>query len=113
MGRGIVLFGLSAILTGSDSGLSGLVAPAAHLGTTNYSRAREALADARALQILNCRYGHVGGATELFEALKKDDADGDMLPHYLSSHPAMQSRIDALRHAASAQKMRTGPVLPL
>ena len=113
MGRGIVLFGLSAILTGSDSGLSGLVAPAAHLGTTSYSREREALADARALQILNCRYGHVGGATELFEALKKDDADADKLPHYLSSHPAMQSRIDALRQAAGQQKMRTGPVLPL
>jgi Zn-dependent protease with chaperone function len=113
MGRGIVLFGISAILTGSDSGLSGLLAPAAHLGTATYSREREALADARALQILHCRYGHVGGATELFEALNKDDAGADSLPHYLSSHPAMQARIDALRQAARAQQMRVEPVVPL
>lgn len=113
LGRGIVLFGVSALLTGSDSGLSALLAPAAHLGTTKYSREREALADARALQILHCRYGHVGGATELFEALKVDDALAGSVPHYLASHPAMQSRIDALTQAASAQKMPIGPVLPL
>jgi Zn-dependent protease with chaperone function len=113
MGRGIVLFGISAILTGSDSGLTGLLAPATHLGTATYSREREALADAKALQVLHCRYGHVGGATELFEALKKEDADAGSVSHYLASHPSMQLRIDALRRAIAAQGMQVRPVLPL
>lgn len=113
MGRSIVLFGLSALLTGSDSGLTGLLAPAAHLGTATYSRERESLADARALQILNCRYGHAGGATELFEALKKDADDTSALSHYLASHPSMQSRIQALQRAIASQGMKVKPVLPL
>lgn len=113
LGRGIVLFGISALLTGSDSGLSGLLAPAAHLGRAKYSREREALADAKALQILHCRYGHAGGATELFEALKKEDADTTGLSHYLASHPSMQARIDALKRSISEQGMPVRAVLPL
>lgn len=113
MGRGIVIFGISAIVTGSDSGLTGLLAPAAHLGTAKYSREREALADARALQILNCRYGHAGGATELFEALKKEDPETSTVSHYLASHPSMQARIDALKQAIGRQGMRVSAVKPL
>lgn len=113
MGRGIVLFGISAVVTGSDSGLTGLLAPAAHLGTAKYSREREALADVKALQILNCRYGHAGGATELFEALKKEDPDSSALPHYLASHPSMQFRIDALKHAINEHSMTVRAVQPL
>lgn len=113
MGRGIVLFGISALLTGSDSGITGLLAPATHLGTAKYSREREALADAKALQILNCRYGHVGGAAELFEALKKDDADSSSVSHYIASHPSMQARIDALRRAIGEQGLQVRAVRPL
>jgi beta-barrel assembly-enhancing protease len=113
LGRGIVLFGISTILTGSDSGLSGLLAPATHLGTAKYSRERESLADAKALQILNCRYGHAGGATELFEALKKEDADTSAVSHYLASHPSMQARIDALERAIRTQGMPVQAMRPL
>jgi len=38
-----------------------------------YSQERESLADQQALQILDLYYGHVGGATEFFEAMKPDD----------------------------------------
>ena len=113
MGRGIVLFGISGLLTGSDSGLTGLLTPAAHLGTAKYSHEREALADARALQILNCRYGHAGGATELFEALKKEDPETSSVSHYLASHPSMQARIDAITQAIGRQGMKVGTVDPL
>lgn len=70
MGRGIVLFGLAALVTGSDSGLSELLAPVNSPGQASYSRTRESAADAAALRILHCRYGHAGGATELFAAMK-------------------------------------------
>lgn len=113
LGRGIVLFGISALLTGSDSGLSALLAPATHLGRAKYSREREALADAKALHILNCRYGHAGGATELFEALKNEDADTSAVSHYLASHPSMQARIGALTRTIRTQGMPVRAVQPL
>ncbi|NHZ96074.1 M48 family metallopeptidase [Massilia sp. CCM 8734] len=113
LGRGIVLFGVSALLTGSDSGLSDLLAPVGQLGDATYSRTREAAADAAALRILHCRYGHAGGATELFAALKEGDADPTGLSHYVASHPAMQQRIDALDAAIRAGGMTVGPVTPL
>lgn len=113
LGRGIVLFGVSALLTGSDSGLSELLAPVGKLGDATYSRTREAAADAAALRILHCRYGHASGATELFASLKDGDADPGGLSHYVASHPAMQQRIDAIEAAIRAGGMKTGQVRPL
>lgn len=112
MGRGIVLFGLAALLTGSDSGLSELLAPVNSLGHAKYSRTREAAADAAALRILNCRYGHAGGATELFQSMLARDGNGFGVSHYVASHPAMQERIDTLNRAIRDAGMKVGPLLP-
>ncbi len=112
MGRGIILFGIAALLTGSDSGLAGVLAPVNSLGHANYSRAREAAADAAALRTLNCRYGHAGGATELFASILARDGDGIKASHYVASHPAMQARIDMLNEAIRAAGMQVMPVLP-
>jgi predicted Zn-dependent protease len=83
------------------------------LGATSYSRARESAADMLALQVLACRYGHVDGATEFFEALRARDADALPGSHYFMSHPAMGARIDAIQAAARKAGYRTGPVLPV
>ena len=112
MGRGIVLFGIAALLTGSDSGLTELLVPVNSLGHAKYSRTREAAADAAALRTLNCRYGHAGGATELFQSIRARDGDGLGVSHYVASHPAMQERIDALNQAIREGGMKVGPVLP-
>ena len=112
MGRGVVLFGISALLLGSDLGLTELLAPVNSLGHAKYSRTREAAADAAALRTLNCRYGHAGGATELFEAIRARDGDGFALSHYVASHPAMQERIVALNQAIRQGGIKVGPVLP-
>jgi predicted Zn-dependent protease len=113
MGRGIVLYGISAMLTGSDSGVSQMLAPVGHLGQSSYSRERESFADDKALRILHCRYGHAGGATELFDALKPDEAGMVGMSHYLSSHPSTQDRINAVKASIRAQGMRSGPVTPM
>ncbi len=112
MGRAVVLVTISAVLTGGSGDAADLLSPATHLGATHYSRERESLADARALEILQCRYGHVGGATELFEQLGKDD-DTWEASHYLRSHPSMQARIAQIRQTAAAKQWKTGGVLPL
>lgn len=63
-----------------------------------YSQERESKADRIALQVLSCHYGHVGGATELFEALQQREEAIDFgLLHYFASHPELQTRIDDLQ----------------
>ena len=113
VGRSLVLFGFSALLTGSDSGLTELLAPVDQLGQASYSRTREAAADAVALRILNCRYGHAGGATEFFSSMKDEDSGIADLSHYTSSHPAMQQRIDTLNRAIRQAGYKEAAVAPL
>ena len=113
LGRGIVLYGLAALLTGDSSALASVLAPVQQLGDASYSRSRESAADAQALRVLACRYGHAGGATELFESLRSQEADAVPGSHYFASHPAMGARIDAIHKAAKDAGMKTGPVLPL
>jgi len=112
MGRGIVLTAMMAFLTGSDSNLTQLFAPAVGLSQARYSQQRELLADASALQILVCRYGHAGGATEFFEAVKPDK-DGNRIGLYFSSHPEAVERIEALKKLSSDQGFRFEPGTPL
>lgn len=113
VGRSLVVIAAATVLTGDGSWAAGVLAPARHLGETSHSRERESLADARALRILQCRYGHAGGATEFFEALGKQDGDAPAFTHYLASHPSMASRIEALRLAMRQAGLRSGPVQPL
>jgi len=116
IGRSLVVIAAATVLTGDGSWAAGVLAPAQHLGETRHSRERESLADARALRILQCRYGHVGGATEFFEALRKQDGDAPALgafTHYLASHPSMAARIEALQLAMRQAGLRSDQVRPL
>jgi Zn-dependent protease with chaperone function len=101
MGRGIVLSILAMLALGGDSGFSDILASTINLRTAKYSQTRESQADRTALQALQCHFGHVGGATELFESLKsrEEGLSFEML-HYFSSHPELQQRIDDLHKFA-------------
>lgn len=113
LGRRLVIIAAATVLTGDGSWTAGVLAPAQHLGQSHYSRGRESSADARALQILQCRYGHVGGATEFFESLRKEDDEAPAIAHYLNSHPSMASRIDALQAAIRQAGFQAGEVRPM
>ena len=64
-----------------------------------YSRKQEQAADRQALATLQARYGHVGGATQLFEVLRESGADAGS-PELLSTHPAIDRRIGAINTMA-------------
>lgn len=113
LGRGIVLYGLAALVSGDTSSLASVLAPVHQLGEARYSQARESAADALALRVLACRYGHAGGATEFFEALAQTDDDTLPGSHYVASHPAMKARIAALQALIAQAGMKTGAVTPL
>lgn len=114
LGRGIVLTAVAALLTGAGSEATQLLAPSANFTQAHYSQDREKLADEQALRTLACYYGHAGGATEFFEAMKERDVT--ILPgvgHYFSSHPEAVERVKNLHRLTQEQHLAVEAVLPL
>ena len=97
MGRGIILSIMAMLAFGGDTGISDILASTINLRTAKYSQTRESQADRTALQTLQCHFGHVGGATELFEILQSQEKESDFaFTHYFDTHPELQQRIDDL-----------------
>ena len=108
LGRGVVLMALSVLTTG-NSGLSRLMAPVSSLEAAQFSQSRERAADAAALDIINCHYGHISGATEFFKTLAKA-SDSLPLMHYFSSHPEAKQRIAAINTLGDQKGYQQGKV---
>ena len=88
MGRGIVITALAALITGAGSDFTQLISPSVNFNRAQYSQTQESLADEKALQVLDCYYSHVGGASEFFRAMTPDDKEeSSLIGHYFSSHP--------------------------
>ena len=114
MGRGIVLSILAMLAFGGDSGISDILASTINLRTAKYSQTRESQADKTALEALQCHFGHVGGATELFETLKAQEKGIDLeLLHYFDTHPELQQRIDDLHRLSEELNYPLDRVNPL
>ncbi len=109
MGRRLILMALAVVFTGANSDLSKFMAPVSSLEEAQHSQERERAADATALEIINCHYGHVAGATEFFEAVAKEDIGFDFkLSHYFSSHPEAKDRITAINAAIRQYEYAVG-----
>ena len=114
IGRGIVLMTVTGFISGDSAALASLLTPAGLATQAQYSQTLESAADALALEILNCHYGHVGGATEFFEnMLKEQDSSAiagiEQLNHYFSSHPETQARIDNIEQLRQQLGFDKGP----
>lgn len=114
MGRSLLLILASTLLTGSHSDLTQLLLPVQGASVARYSQEREMAADSQALQILACRYGHAGGATEFFDMVKHETGvSAPGMSHYFSSHPELQARIDNLHRLMQERGIQQEAVLPL
>lgn len=112
MGRALVINLLAAVVTGGDSGaekLAGILIPVTAM---KFSRDQEKRADLYALDLLNDVYGHSGGASHLFEKMKKMEKMPDYV-YYFASHPGFDDRIEALRKTAVERGYVEGKVKPL
>ncbi len=113
LGRGIVFTAFAALTTGAGSNLTQLITPTVGINQAHYSQDRESMADQLALEILNCRYNHVGGATDFFEAMMKSDKKDFFISHYFASHPEAEKRINALHQQAQKKRYAIKETLPL
>ena len=86
-------------LPGQDLGGSQLMLNA-------YSRQQEQAADRLALTTLQSHFGHIGGATHLFEVLRESGRAGGN-PEVLSTHPGLDQRIEAINTIARDNGWRT------
>jgi len=111
-GRAMVFMTVATSLFGADSGISRIVGQTLNLTEMSFSRDQEAWADEFALETVNCRYGHVAGATDFFRNIPRAQDPG-IFGHYFASHPENKRLIDHLESRARSFGFRSGKKKPL
>lgn len=108
-GRGMLL--AIAISSTGGGNLPNPVIAEEQMVLNAYSREMEQAADQRALFLLDAHFGHVGGATRLFE-LVRDSGGTAELPQVLSTHPGIDQRIRTIKTLAEENGWRSEPTSP-
>lgn len=105
-------------LVSGSTGMGGeLFNQGSEVGLLSFSREQERAADQAAVHALQRYYGHVAGATDFFRAslhqqrAQQDNAEA--VPHWLSSHPELDERIEQINQLAAQQGWQTADVTPL
>jgi len=107
MGRGLVLFALSAVLFGADNDATNAIANGMSTARFKFSRDQEKKADAFGLEMLNKFYGHVSGADSIMKKFGKLDK----MPKYVyffATHPHYTDRIKSMEEIARKSKFIKG-----
>jgi Zn-dependent protease with chaperone function len=112
LGRTLVLLAASTALLGADNSINAMIGQGITLTELSFSRQQELQADAYALKVLACHYGHVAGATDFFYRIPKE-GDPGRIGHYFASHPENRRRIEHLDELAQAAGYPLGEPLPL
>ncbi len=112
LGRGLVFIALSALIFGSDSGVGDFLSGWINITEMSFSREQESKADKYALNALNCTYGHVGGATDFFGKMSKEEHIG-FFKHFFLSHPESKKRISVLKEYARSKDFAEGELRKL
>ena len=105
LGRLLVFMTISAALFGTDSSIGNIVGHGLSITEMSFSRKQETKADEFGLAMLNCTYGHVGGATDFFFRISKEK-DPSIFGHYFSSHPENQDRISHINRLINDQGLK-------
>lgn len=103
IGKGLVLLIMSITLLGADNSITEFLEKSFLTVNMKFSQEQEKLADKFALELLNKRYGHVGGATDFFKRINKKEK-ASKFTYFLSTHPHPQSRIKYLQELIKTQK---------
>ncbi|MCA9483253.1 MAG: M48 family metallopeptidase [Nitrospina sp.] len=112
VGRTLVLMVISTLVLGPNNILNNWMEASLTLTQTAYSRGQESKADAFGLQALNCKYGHVSGATQFFKTMSEKHNLGKV-EKFFASHPADQDRIANIKALAQQQGFGEGELTPL
>lgn len=106
LGRGLVMVAISVAILGENNSASGFIMNSIVNTEMTFSREQELAADRYAMELLNRRYGHVGGAVDFFGKIREKNRMG-RLQHYFASHPHPDSRIEALENLIPEKGLST------
>ena len=112
IGRGVVI-GLALSMVSATLGntvTDQLLSGGGMLTVLHYSRDQESAADETALESLRILYGHVDGASDLFDVSEKAGA-GLPQAEFFSSHPLTHKRIERIREIAATLRTAKNPEL--
>jgi Zn-dependent protease with chaperone function len=112
MGRAIVLMVLFSMILGESSGIDEILTSFFTFSESSHSRAQESKADAKALKVVQCHYGHVGGSTKLFEGMLKEE-ESRVFGHFLASHPTHTQRIKNIENQINKFGYKQGAVISI
>ena len=96
LGRGLVLLTISTALLGTDNAVNELIMNSLVNVQMKFSQEQERKADLYGLDLLNKRYGHVGGATDFFQKMAAREKKS-RLSYYFASHPYPLDRVEDLK----------------
>lgn len=105
-GRGMLIGLLITSLSGSGGSPVAMGDIGSQLMLNMYSREQERTADRLALNALHGLYGHVGGATQLFEVVGGEEEQTNELTgslESLSTHPQLEDRIESIAATAAGE----------
>jgi len=112
VGRALVFMVISAMLFGPDSSIGNMLGSALSITELSFSRTQETGADAYAVDLLNCAYGHVGGATDFFDKISSEQDPG-IFGHYFATHPENRRRISHIKTYAKSKGFKALKTDPL
>lgn len=102
-GRGMTIgLALSALSSAIGNSVAARIMGTTGMGVLlSYSREQETAADEDALRAVARVYGHLGGAADLFETLKKSEPNAEGGFEIFRSHPFSDRRIEHVRDFAA------------
>lgn len=109
MGRSLLVVVGSWLLPGDQS--SDMVPWIAGKLEKKYSQKQEAAADSWGLDLLNRRYGHVGGATDFFKRLAGKNKSH--FAYFLATHPHPENRMQSLNTLIQQNGYAVRETIPL
>ncbi len=112
LGRGLVFLTISTVLFGADSSVSQLLENSLQNVEMKFSQKQERKADLFGLELLNKRYGHVTGAIDFFQKMKKKEKGGRFL-YFFATHPHSLDRINALEREIASKGYLVAESIPL
>lgn len=110
LGKSMLFSLLLSSITTVD--LNSAFSPMTNLAQNKYSQSHESQADRIGLDILNCYYGHVGGAMEFFKSIAKNEKN-PLLVSYFSTHPQTKQRIKDMENLIKTKGYKVKKTTPM
>lgn len=96
LGRRLILLAMVTSVFGQDSSISEFMGNSLLDVEMRFSQGQEKMADLWAVDLLNRKYGHAGGAVDFLDRIARKEKNG-RLAYFFSTHPYPLNRVKALQ----------------